>query len=63
MTLKMGLEDVTKDGEICEEGKLIEKPNHLIPEKPILSKEEFAAITSYIVALAPDTRSRSFPIE
>jgi mono/diheme cytochrome c family protein len=55
MALKMGLADDNYDRNISEEEKLIEKEKHLIPEQPMISRENFEAITAYIVNQAPDS--------
>jgi len=55
MAIKMGLVDDAYDRKISEEERLIEKANHLIPEKPMIGKEDFEAITSFIIDRAPDS--------
>jgi hypothetical protein len=57
MAIKMGLVNDKYDRKITEEEKDIEQANHLIPEKPMLTKEDFEVITSYITDQAPDTAS------
>ncbi|HVG14707.1 MAG TPA: hypothetical protein VM935_07095, partial [Chitinophagaceae bacterium] len=55
MAIKMGLVDDTYDRQISEEEKAIEDANHLIPGKPIISKENFKALSKYIIDRAPDS--------
>ena len=55
MAIKMGLVDDTYDRKISEEERQIEKAKHLIPEKPMIGKENFEAITSFILNQAPET--------
>ena len=55
MAIKMGLVDDTYDRKISGEELLIEKANHLIPEKPMIGSEDFQAITSFIINQAPDS--------